>query len=309
MGPAFAVMRETEEERDHFVLGQYVEDLVFEIDTSKYIEYNVPSATTNLGKMVKWMIEYCMSNSYVWPNSTEFDIKYNELGIRRPTTADLLDECVSALTVLREKIISYTSMIPSGDPVPGIFIVSTETKRRATSAADKVKDDFLTSKMIKDTSSSQAIKKLPIFWDFEGLPCKGEIDLLRVNHDKRMLRIVDIKTMSGFNYFLDTNFWKYRYDFQLAYYQYGLLSSQYYQDNFKDYTLLNPMIIAVDFVTEAPLLYQLSSETMNTGENGGVTSIGRQVKGWREAIELHNFYESNGYRYPKEVVLNKYLEI
>ena len=298
-GPAFATKNEEQEERDHFVLGQYVEDLCFDADVSQYLAFDFPSRTTNVGKFTWAIYQHFLENEGVWPNSTQCEAIYGVLGVKKPNVTTLIADTESIL-----RPISNISL--------DTHIISPEIKSKAEFASKKVKEDVLTSKMLNSDDITQSITKVPITWlhdDDEKTLCKGEIDLLRVNHEKRMVRIVDIKTLSDAVYRLDRNFWKYRYDFQLSFYKFGLSRSQFFKDNYEGYTILPPMIVAVDFMTEAPLIYQLKQETLDIGEHGGKTPTGYEVKGWREAIELHKFYEEYGYRYPKEVVINKYIEI
>lgn len=299
MGPALATTVESSEEKEHFVLGQYVEDLVFNTDTSRYVVFDFPAQNTNLGKAVASIFDHYQRYK-VWPTEDEFEVIYTRLDIKRPNKDELWTQSWGILFELKDAI-----NVAGSD----VLVVSSDNHRMAKSAAEKIQNDSITSKMLINTDETQSLLKVPIFWDFGDTPCKGEIDLLRVDHTRRLVRIVDIKTLSGFVYFFETNFWKFRYDFQLSYYHYGLQQSNFFKENFKGYTLLNPMIIAVDFITEVPILYQLSDATLNIGENGGSTPSGREVKGWREAIDDYLFYEKNGYRYPKSVALNKFIEI
>lgn len=299
IGPALINEQEEEEERKHFVLGQYVEDLLFSADISRYITFTFPSKTTNVGKLCWAIYQYFLSHER-WPTSNEANILYTDLGIKRPAFVDLLSECETILRPLKN-VLTIDSHIVSEDIV-----------EQAKIACKKVKEDVLTSKALSTTDSTQSFIKVPLTWlhdDEEQTLCKGELDLVRVNHEKRVIRIIDIKTIGDIVYLFDKNFWKYRYDFQLSFYNFGLSRSKWYKDNFDGYTILPPMILAVDFKTPAPLFFQLKKETLELGENGGMTDRGYEVKGWREAIELYKFYNKHGYRYPKEVILKKYIEI
>lgn len=298
-GPAYAQKEEEDNGQVHFVLGQYVEDLTFDVDTSHYIPFTFPSKTTNLGKSCWAMYQWFLDHEGNWPTVEQYEGIYEEIGIKRPSSAELLTNSLETLQDIQSITLNN-------------FIIDEEVKSKAEYASGKIKDDVLTSPLLKSDNEFQSLIKVPIYWnhdDDESTLCKGEIDLLRVNHTKRTVRIIDIKTLSYDVYNLDINFWKFRYDFQLAYYNYGLSRSSFFSENFEGYTILQPMIICVDFFTPAPLLYRLKEETLALGEHGGISPRGYNIKGFRQAIDEYKFYEQYGYRYPKEYVVNKYLEI
>jgi hypothetical protein len=296
IGPALAKARESDEYKEHYVLGQYTEDLIFNQNTSNYVVYDAPSGTTNLGKMVNWAIDFILSKNDNF-SLDDFRIQYDSIGIKRPTVETLFEE----VNIEISPILKFIGQ--------EIKLIKPELEAKAQSAKLKVLSDFICGSLFKESDRYQTISKLPITWNYKDILCKGELDFIRVDHESRQIRIFDIKTLFGYNYNLEWNFWKFRYDFQLSYYQYGFQNSEYFKNNFQDYTLRRPMILAIDFITDVPLLYEVLDTTLIIGQEGGVTPRGYQVKGWKEALELHSFYEKHGYTYPKDVVLNKFLTI
>lgn len=61
-----------------------------------------------------------------------------------------------------------------------------------------------------------------MFWERDGIQCKGRPDLIGQINGQRAL--IDLKTVNGIQGF-DASFYRYRYDVQAAWYQYGLMQA------------------------------------------------------------------------------------
>lgn len=174
--------------------------------------------------------------------------------------------------------------------------------------------------------------QLPIYFEYEGRPCKALLDMLIVYKDdaNRITSIqpIDIKTMSGNTLNFITNVKRHRYDIQAAWYVLALSSWLQTQQ-----TVENPVIMNFKFLVESvtnignPLVYTFDSEMISMGKYGrpelytnaignlskdlkehvdfedGDWNVGtlksytinyKEIKGYEQLFQEYEFYEENG---------------
>lgn len=98
----------------------------------------------------------------------------------------------------------------------------------------------------EDESSNEFIDyyyQLPIYFIYLGVECKVLIDILEVNHQKKTLRVIDIKTLGDFTLRFPSSLRKFRYDFQVAFYTIGVYRWQMTIPEISDYKIFNPQFI------------------------------------------------------------------
>jgi len=104
----------------------------------------------------------------------------------------------------------------------GKTVISQEDYAKAVIChASMIADPYI-SKYLKPEANQQLIKKQIVEFDYKEVSCKGELDLVFIDHDVKTITPIDVKTIGTSVYSFIYNFWKYRYDFQAATYTFGL---------------------------------------------------------------------------------------
>lgn len=147
--------------------------------------------------------------------------------------------------------------------------------------------------MFKSNNEYQSFTEYPIFWDYQnGVPCKSMIDKLIIDHENKIIKLVDLKTSSDI-YDFKSKIQEYKYYRQLSFYWKAIESefpelSEYSRETY---------IVAVN--TKEPfevLVYSVSNDTLEKG-NKEIHEIMTKLKWhfdkdlWEYDIE---YYEGTG---------------
>lgn len=106
-------------------------------------------------------------------------------------------------------------------------------------------------------------------WGNGPYPLKCLIDRLIVDHEQKIIRIYDLKTVWDNETEFSHNYFKYKYYIQMALYYYLTLQWKYGEEEIKDYQISYPEFIAVDSSNyKSPLIYTTDNENYQQGMNG-----------------------------------------
>ena len=153
--------------------------------------------------------------------------------------------------------------------------------------------------------------QLPLFWENNGIKCKGLLDIVvvkkDVNGDTVSVTPYDLKTLSDRTLNFSASMKMRRYDIQAAWYAFGLQAS-------KDRL---PFKFPVEshrnfrFVVESttspgePVIYECSSDLLNVGYTGlpdlvvNNRLIRKETLGFIQLLDLYKYYEQQGWRREK----------
>jgi len=187
----------------------------------------------------------------------------------------------------------------------GKTVISQEDYAKAVTCHASMVSDSYISKYLKPGPNQQLIKKQVIQFEYRTVECKGELDLVFIDHDEKTIIPIDVKTIGTNVYSFPYNFWKYRYDFQAAAYSFGLA----YQ--FEDLIKQGYHILSFKFIVcekdsyNKPLIYTVKDDILNIGMNGGSNSDGKSYEGFEQAIERYLFHtQKDLWDYPMEYYEN-----
>ncbi len=172
-----------------------------------------------------------------------------------------------------------------------------------------IKDPF-TKDVFSDDGEVEYFPKFAIEWIYtcqngSKITCKSELDMLKIDHEKKIIYPKDLKTTYD-NENFEMNYLKHRYDLQAAFYH---LAVTYWaeQEGMTDYNI-EPMEFIVGDTSASnrrPIRFQLSSEDLTKAMNG-FSVYGREYKGIVTLIEEINWAEiTNNWNASKEVVDNR----
>lgn len=161
--------------------------------------------------------------------------------------------------------------------------------------ANSLKQNKFTSKFVLGDSQYKVFTQQALDFTYEGIQCKGLLDLVVVDTVNNLLYPIDLKTTST-----SLNFWvdmlmKHRYDFQAAFYTEALRQTDLsvYGEGLTVDSIQNfRFIVESQKFPGSPLIYQLSDHLMSIGKTGG-TYLGKDYEGFHQAIERLKWHSSN----------------
>jgi hypothetical protein len=289
---------EQDSSADHLVLGQLVEDLFMGSDTQQYLILDLPSKATNLGKFLAEITQHWQeANKY--PDDSVKQAIYTRLGMKSPKFEVLLGSAEEHFSLI-DKEINWDETI----------VLNRALWDKADRMVSKLKACPLVTELLREDDINRIVmKKVPLQWAQEfmytfdqgqmSVEAKGELDYMLIDHEKKVISFVDLKTSGQSIYYFKSSFRKFRYDIQAAYYYLGLAA--FVNKEYPGYALGEVKYLAVDDYTPRPLIHTISSETLDKGIHGYVNPWGDRVPGINELLSLYLYYEKNGYEYPAEV--------
>lgn len=284
--PLLYINVKEDEEREFFTFGQFVEDML--LKDEEYLEKvyfitKTPTPTDSVLKVLKLLAE---QSNELHLDAIDRDVVIQACVVCEYGKAWKPETCYNKIL---EAGLDYYFEMKSSE---GKIRLSQEDYDMAVKLynASLANPDILGILKSKDT-----LFKVPITFEYRGRKCKGEIDILRIDHEAKIARVYDIKTSAQALYFHSTIL-KYRYDFQVNFYTLGAQLAGLIPE---DYDVLDPKFIVLDskgFVPPTiwnapPMEYLVDDFEYN----------GRLYKGIDTAFDYLDFHEKNDvWDYPVE---------
>lgn len=171
----------------------------------------------------------------------------------------------------------------------GKQILSTEELTIAEGIAMSMKTHSTTRHLFQDSPDSDLVFQLPMYWEYEGIDCKGMIDELYIDHRRKRIMPIDFKTLGDYILKFNKAVRKRRYDLQGSYYSFGLKAnlaalSELIGKDVRDYSIANfAFVVGSTIRSSCPVIYPLDDIVLSYGENGNEET---GLKGWKQII--HN---------------------
>jgi hypothetical protein len=286
-------------DEEHFVFGSMVDHLLTE-DTpleDKYYFMEAPKCSDAIKAIVRDIYD-----------SVEDDFEWNLLVVPDETILQVVkyhgyqgrwgDE--ARINAIRKDGDEYfKSLIAS----KGKIVVPAEEREKAIICKAALLSDPYTKKYFTKRDNVSILYKFRVEYHYQGVDMKGELDMLIVDHNEKVIIPIDIKTVGDSVYSFPYNFWRFRYDFQAASYRLGVEICQKGQEWLAaGYKVLAFRFIVVEKdCNNPPLVYEMDRETHSIGFMGGERSNGKKLEGFADAIARYIWHlENDKWDYPRE---------
>lgn len=152
-----------------------------------------------------------------------------------------------------------------------------------------MEDEFTREMFVNSDEHTEDFYKFPIEWKYKCkngkvMECKSEVDMMRIDHNKKEINIFDIKTTFDAEEF-EHSYIRYSYYLQASFYY---LAVGYWakREGIEDYNITLPIFIVGDTSSNnrRPLLYYTSVRDINAGLDG-FTLRGVVHRGIKELID------------------------
>jgi hypothetical protein len=147
-----------------------------------------------------------------------------------------------------------------------------------------------------------------ILWEQEGVECKVMLDIIEIDHDRKTIIPVDLKTTSNKGHYFDGSILKYDYAYQGGFYTLGL--ENWRDINYEGYAILPFRFVFVEkSCTFAPMIYVLSNKDNNITIYGGEYN-GKPVRSILGLLHDYKWHMETGlWEYRKQVYDDNGMEI
>lgn len=309
------------EEFKHFKLGDLVDCLITTPDELNELFYfgelaTMPSA--NVISMVRQL--YDMSGGAIyklddWPIILQQIINDHNHHIKRHKDFWPHD------TRIKSIVKDGTPYLEHLKAANGRTIIS----KREKDLADLIVNNILThdhTRSIFQTTpefNKTFLGQVGLVWEYKGFKCKGLLDLVIIDHDRKVIWPIDIKTTSKPTHKFREAAEHLRYDIQAAWYMHGLRDAknkgvlkinELQSIDISDYTLV-PLSFVVESTTSpgCPLVYHTTSKDLDVGRYGlnkvtygnGNRIIFPPLEGYEELLETYDYIVNKGGQYNKEI--------
>lgn len=174
--------------------------------------------------------------------------------------------------------------------------------------ANEMIETFRTHEFTKDifypSLDIEVVKQAIIFFNVGNFECRGMLDLVHVDHKRKVIKPYDIKTGSSKNFF--SNFITYKYYYQGGLYSYGLKKIILDNPELEGYSVEPFRFIYISREdTKTPLIYEMPLDYCDMAMAGWTNVYGSKVKGVIDLLEEYNWYiENNQFEYTRSIAEN-----
>lgn len=294
-------------EKRHFILGDAVDILITQPDTFNDVFHTDSVENKPTEKMMNYLhalhektdgeplerLEYCTS-------------------ILEDVAKEVNYLAKMSAEKIQERVLIHNDYYESITSSQNKQIISIEELDIVNKIVDGFKNHHIIGKYFEESWDTEFRFQLELYFThtYKGqeIECKGLLDMVKFDHDKKIIYPYDIKTMGDYTFRFKKSFKQRRYDIQAAWYTLAL------QKNFPEYTVM-PFVFIVDSTVEPgnPCAFEVSNTLMEIANYGRhrVLSNGclikHKVDGVNQMLDSYLFYKENGKLEHKELVENDYV--
>lgn len=201
----------------------------------------------------------------------------------------------------------------------GKQVLSQEENDLISQIVMSIRSNSVTGPYFIPQPNQEILYQYPIYFSYNGVDCRALLDMVIIDHDKKTIQPIDIKTMGDQSIYFPKSLRQRRYDIQAAFYTQALFQWCIDNDRYTDYRILKFKFIVESTTNPGnPLVFTCDEELLKIGKFGresfrlkGVSSIklidmyyGKtdEVKGFDQLIKDYKWYLENGFEKKREIV-------
>lgn len=282
---------EFDEPKANIVVGDGVDILLTQSEDVFHEKFYISNVERPTGQMGDFVWELFVNRN----NPDKVELAYNAAGFKRDSLEKVKERFKTEGAEYYEALVAgETKTVITSQQLAQIF---------------NIKDSLLTHpytrKYFEQNERYQVMYQVPIEFEYEGVKCKGLLDMIVIDRLLRVLIPIDIKTTNVKTVNWVSMFWKLRYDFQSSFYTNGLYLGNYLEKF--DCVAIDPFRFIVESQSSpgCPLIYKVPQEIIEFGRVGG-KMVTKDYEGFHQAIERLKWHSENDlWDYPMEDYLNK----
>lgn len=229
--------KEESEEKEHFVFGQFVEDMLLNSTEELEEKYFVTKTDTPTDSVLKVLKLLAQQSIELHLDAIDQDVVIQACAVCEYGKNWKPETCYKKI------IEAGTDYYYELKKAEGKIRLDQESFDIASKIVDQAFSDPKIASIIAAADSKKVLQ-----FEYRNRSCKGEIDLFVLDHRNKTARVYDIKT-SAHAMFFQSVILKYRYDFQTYFYTLGAIHSDLVPPG---YEILTPQFIVLDSKGELP---------------------------------------------------------
>lgn len=143
----------------------------------------------------------------------------------------------------------------------------------------------------------ETIYQKSVFEDIAGYPAKGLLDMVFVDHSKKIVYITDLKSSGASLAAFFRSIWKYRYDIQGSWYRELIITSGEYEGYTIEFNIFATSFIEPNYVE----IFHFPDTTLDFAKFGNEE---KYRTGWLELIDRYEHAQNNGFEYSLDYIKN-----
>ena len=242
----------------YFTKGSAVDCLITEPEKfqQEFAVMKISRPSGMMGDLCKLLADYEEVNTDNIPFDEIFDAAYMAVGFKLG-----LETVRKKFKDPKNDYTKYYNFLVSSK---GKKVISAKELAQAEEVVHMLKTDSETKKYIVDPVAHPLMEvhdQMELFFEFEGIDCKGYLDRVIVDHSTKTIKPTDIKTTGKSVFEFPKSCVQFMYYRQAAFYMQGLKTWILTQDNLKDYTIENfKFIVAEMDCNNRPLVFEISKD-------------------------------------------------
>ncbi len=201
---------EFDEPKDHLDIGDAVDLLL----TGAEREFHETFAVSKVPRPGGNMGDFCWAKFKYRDFDTADKLAYDEVGIKRPATVEAYLEKFEV-----EGRAYYDELVGNASK----RLLTPSKYETITRIVESIKNNPDVYKHINPENEEYEIHfQVPLYFQLNGVKCKGLCDAIKIHKQTREATVVDVKTTRYSVSNFPLSFFQFRYDFQGAWYCYGL---------------------------------------------------------------------------------------
>lgn len=295
------------EESEALLLGDAFDTLMFdgeEVFNEKFhistMNNPLPSKQSYAGKLMDAMLQLLKEGYSHFP--TLYDLSYDRIETKTSNKEKIITEFEkeNGHLYVQYLIDNWTKTVISQDQYDQLV------KMKYQVLDNQFVNRYFVENPIKDAESyhennCDLFYQKAILWEEKGVECKALLDIIEVDHNKKEITPIDLKTTFVSDHNFDGSVLKWDYVHQAGFYMMGV--TKWRDINYPDYNIKNFRFVFVDKNCNfEPAIYQVSDKDLNISIWGGKTKSGYPVRGIMGLIDdLKWHMENDLWEYRKEV--------
>ena len=188
----------------------------------------------------------------------------------------------------------FYNYIKASIEAEGKIICTPTLIEAAEHCAEVLLNHEYTKHLFEESKNIEILKQVPIFYIFKGRLGKGKIDLLRIDHENKLISIYDIKTGAELPTNFENSFYFFKYYLQVVSYLIAISYLIFKYDQFKDYKIDKFRFIYISKkLSNTPCVYEVDEKLVDEFFKGWRNGKGEYVKGFEQLVDEYTFYMEN----------------
>lgn len=308
---AFQEVKEPEmffEEKEHFVIGKAVDDLITmgqEYFDNNYHISDITKPSDTIMSIVQQVFQSRESDNWFDQNLLAAIDAHNYQPNWKPDTK---------ITKVSTEGESYWNELLQSE---GKQVLSKEQILKIDSITSQILEHRFTKDYFKLDEFTDIYYQLPIYFTEDNVECKALLDMVIVHHRFKTITPVDIKTIGDYTKFFDYQCLRRRYDIQASWYMKALYGWR--DKNFERYSINNFKFIVASTTKQCdPVIFDATHNFIYAGEHGSSKvrhyyvkgRIGElqqsesEIYGWKKLLKIYNWQQENGWDKDYEIEIN-----